>query len=123
MKSLALLTVVFALVGCQQFNKLANGETRRNDSADTTPPPIYIDGVTSFDFDTVYNIGAVSLVKVKRPTEMEYGTLNIYEYSYDATAHTLHFGKLVAVSSGGLTVEDSPAAPTGTQYRIQAASN
>lgn len=118
MRRAALLGAFCLLAGCNQFNKLVNGETSRKDPADVSPIPVYMDGVTSFDYDTVYNVAAVSMVKVKRPGDADYWALNIYEYAYDATAHALHFGKLVAVENNGEIVENAPAAPTGTLYRV-----
>ena len=113
-----LFATAVLLGGCTQFNHLVNGEPRRNDPVDTLAPPAYIDGVTSFDYDAVYNVSGVSLVKIKRPTDTAYWNLNAYEYSYDATAHALHFGKLVALENNGEIVENEPAAPIGTLYRI-----
>lgn len=106
------------MAGCNNLDRLLNGEPRKPSPYDTTPTVETLTGVTSFDFDSVYNVPTVSLVRVKRPTDSDYWSLNVYEYNYDATARVLHFGKLVAVSGDGLTVESQPAAPVGTLYEI-----
>lgn len=117
-RALCLLASACLMGGCNQFNKLLNGEPRRDRSYDTTPNVVTVDGVTSFDYDTVYNVATVATVRVRRPFDTDYWTINVYEFSYDATARALHFGKLVAVSGDSVTVENAPVAPVGTRYQI-----
>lgn len=118
MRKLFIIPLLLVMVGCNSLDRIMNGEPKRRDTYDNTPNPYYIEGVTSFDYDTVYNVPTFDHIEVEHPGETSYWTINIYEYQYDQTNRTVHFGKMVAVSGNNITVENSPVAPVGTKYRI-----
>lgn len=114
-----LFVVSFSALGCNSFNKLMDGPKNHRDPYDNTPVSVTIDGITSFDYDVVYNVPAFQMIRLQRPQDSAYFTINIYEYQYDAVAKAVHFGKAVAIDNqNNVTVLNTPIAPIGTKYQI-----
>lgn len=120
MKNVLILIAVFTMVGCNKLHKNEELEDRRL-ADDYT-----VAGVTTQTYQWV-NIRVENsdiLVKVLRPGENEWVSLNQYEYKKDSTGHVIFKNKVEILPSGSLryTLPRVEVAPIGTQYEIRSIS-
>jgi len=120
MKNILFITL-FGLVGCNGLQRLTGSVTESPQSVQA-PSNMVVTGQTNSDNDYVpvrTNLSDL-VVKVLRPTETEWVTINKYEFQAFSN-NQIRFGhKVKILPNGNITfrIPEEPVAPIGTRYEI-----
>jgi hypothetical protein len=126
-KPYALLLALLPLVGCESLSRLTGGPESKPAESAALPDDYTVTGVTVVDRQTIQPVRVVDSkirVWVRKPGALEFRELNEYEFypdPYGPGGGGVWLKGEILVQSGKQYPQGRPAAPTGSEYRIQSA--